>query len=193
MIVPEPFATISSTILLNIASDIVEHQSKHLEGTLVGRIMKWGGLIEPDFRDRLRTTLKQALELLFYTHQEYNLTGIEAFFRDPMIVRQIGDYILNRKPIDSRSVQQALERSLMSDGVTVMLMRKRKVVPENIIPDFLVCYRQILNTQLSISEMSLLLEVLDQNERVLSEIQTSETRMKEYIAGLLETKLAPQV
>lgn len=193
MIVPEPFATISSTILLNIASDIVEHQSKHLEGTLVGRLMKWGGLIEPDFQDRLRTTLKQALELLFHTHPEYNLTDIDAFFRDPTIARQIGDYILNRKPIDSRSVQQALERSLMKDGVTIMLMRKRKVVPENIIPDFLACYRQVLNTQLSVSEMSLLLEVIDQNERVVSEIQASETRMKEYIAGLLETKLAPQV
>src|SRR2546423_7126562 len=119
MVIPEPFATISSSILLNIASDIVEHQSKYLEHTLVGRLLKWGGLIEPDFRDRLHNTLKQTLELFFHTYPQYDLAGIEAFFRDPTVAQQIGDYILNRKPIDHHNIQEALKQNLMSDAVTV--------------------------------------------------------------------------
>src|SRR5215472_17423648 len=105
MAIPEPFATslsITSTILINIASDIVEYHAQDLEGTLAGRLLKWSGLVEPDFYDRLRDTVKKALELFFQTYPHYDLSGIEGFFRDPAVARQIGGYILNRQPIDER-------------------------------------------------------------------------------------------
>jgi hypothetical protein len=195
MIIPEPFATtlsITSTILINIASDIIEYHAKDLEGTLAGRLLKWSGLVEPDFYDRLRDTIKKALELFFQTYPQYDQSGIESFFRDPAVARQIGAYILNRQPIDEQQIQQALDRHLKKDAITVMLMQKRKVVPQNIIPDFMKCYRRVLNLQLSVPEMSILLEVLDQNDKVLTQIRASEARMKEFIAELLKTRLSPQ-
>lgn len=188
---PEPITTITTSILTNIASDIVEHHAKDLENTLAGKLLKWGGLVGPDFQDRLRDTIKKALQLFFQTYPQYNFVSIELFFRDPIVTSQIGSYILDRKPLDEQQIKQALNKHLMNDPTTVLLMRQRKVVPDNIIPDFLKCYRKVLSMQLSVSEMSLLLEMLDQNDALLTEIRNSETRMKEYIAELLKTKLSP--
>ena len=192
MAIPEPFATITSTILLNIASDIVEHHAKDLEGTVAGRLLKWSGLVEPDFRDRLRDTIKKALELFFQTYPQYDLSGIEGFFRDPAVARQIGGYILSRQPIDEQQIQQALDQHLKKDAITVLLMQRRNVVPQKIIPDFLKCYRRVLNLQLSVPEMAILLEVVDQNDKVLAEIGASEARMRAFVADLLKTRLSPE-
>lgn len=183
--------TLSSTILMNIASDIVEYHAIDLEQTFAGRLLKWGGLIQPDFNDRLHDTLKKSLQLFFQTYPQYNLTGIGAFFSDQVIARQIGDYILNRTPIDEYQVQQALNRHLLQDPVTILLMRQRKLNQGDIIPDFLKCYRRVLSSQLSIPEMGLLFELLDQNDRVLDEMKTSEVRMRTYFAELLRTTLSP--
>src|SRR5437764_1033010 len=99
--------TITATIILSITADIIEHQAKHLDHTLVGRLLKLGGLIEPDFTDRLRETVKQGLQLFFEKHPEYDLTGIVAFFRDPTVAQVIGNYILNHQPIDEQQIEQA--------------------------------------------------------------------------------------
>lgn len=199
MAIPEPFATaftITSTIIINIASDIVEHNAKALEGTLAGRVLKSAGLIEPNFNDRLRDTLKKALELYFETYPQYNLSGIDIFFRDPAVAKQIGDYILNRHPIDQQQVQQALDRHLGSDAVTRIIIQDRNLVPQQIIPDFLACYRRVLNMQLSVPQMSILFEIMDQTDAVITEIAASEARMKEFITNftdeLLKTRLSPE-
>src|SRR5450631_3747040 len=188
----EPINSIASSILTNIASDIVENHMLDLEHTFAGRLLKWSGLVQPDFNDRLRDTLKKTLQLFFQTYPQYDLSGIEDFFRDPAVARQIGDYILDRQPIDEQQIEQALARHLLSDPTTVFLMRQRKIVPQRIIPDFLECYRRVLNMQLSVAETSLLLEVLDQSDRVIGEIRASETRMKAFLDELLKTKLSPQ-
>jgi hypothetical protein len=96
MPIPEPFtpAALSAGVVTNIASDILKHHVQALEGTLAGRMLKSAGLIEPDFDDRLR----DALNLYFETYPHYQITGTIASFRDSAVARQIGDYILNRKP-----------------------------------------------------------------------------------------------
>jgi hypothetical protein len=192
--IPEPFtaAALTAGILTNIAADILEHYAQALEGTLVGRMLKWTGLIEPNFDDRLRDTLSKALGLYFETHPEYKLTGITAFFHDPAVARQIGGYILDRKPIDQDEIEQALACHLDSDAITEVLLKQRGLEPERIVPDFLECYRRVLNQQLSVPQMGILLEVLEQTDALVAEIQASEARLKDYIAELLESKLSPE-
>ena len=179
MPIPEPLtaAALTAGVLTNIAADILEHHAQALEGTLVGRMLKWAGLIEPDFNDRLRDTLSQSLGLYFETHPQYKLTGITAFFRDPAVGRQIGGYILDRKPVDQGQIQEALNRHLGSDGVTRALIQQRGLEPEHIIPDFLKCYRRVLSKQLSIPQMAILLEIVDQTDMVVAEMRASEDRL----------------
>ncbi len=102
MPIPGPFspAALSVGVVTNIASDILRHHAQALEGTMVGRMLKSAGLIEPepDFDDRLRDALSKALNLYFETHPQYQLTGIIVFLRDPAVARQIEGYILSRKP-----------------------------------------------------------------------------------------------
>src|SRR2546421_1252017 len=127
MAVPEPFATtltITSTILINIASDIAEHHAKDIKGHFAGSLLKWAGLLEPDFDDRLRETLRKALQLFFQTYPQYDLSGIDTFFRDPVVAQQIGNFILDRIPIDEAQIQEALDRHLRSDAITVLLMQR---------------------------------------------------------------------
>jgi hypothetical protein len=90
-------AALSAGLVTNIASDILKRHAQALEGTLAGRMLKSAGLIEPDFDDRLCKALSKALNLYFETHPQYQLTGITAFFRDPVVAWQVGDYILDRK------------------------------------------------------------------------------------------------
>jgi hypothetical protein len=99
MPIPGPFtpAALSAGVVTNIASDILKHHVQALEGALAGRMLKWSGLVEPSFGDRLRDALSKALTFYFETYPQYQLTSITAFFRDPAVARQIGDYILDRK------------------------------------------------------------------------------------------------
>jgi len=179
MPIPEPFtaAALSAGILTNIATDILEHHAQTLEDTLVGRALKRVGLIDPNFNDRLRDTLSKALGLYFETCPQYKLTGITAFFRDPVVARQIGGYILNREPIDEDQTQQALNQHLGSDAITQALIQQRGLEAENIVPDFLKCYRWVLNQQISVPQMALLLEIVDQTDVVIEEMQASEKRL----------------
>lgn len=182
---------ITTGIISGIATDMLEHNADALEGTLAGKVLKRVGMIEPNFNDRLRDTLKKSLELYFETYPHYNLSGIDTFFRDPAVARQIGGYILNRRPIDEQQIQQALNQHILSDAVTAMLIKRRNLAPQQIIPDFLACYRQVLNRQLSVPQMSILLEVMDQTSTLMTEIQASEARMKDFIDKLLQTRLSP--
>lgn len=115
-----------------------------------------------------------------------------SFFRDPSVGELIGGYILDRKPIGQAQVQAALATHFASEPITVILMKQRGLDAAQIIPDFLTCYRRVLSEQLSLPEMAILLEVVEQSEGVLAEIQVSETRMKDYIRQLLESKLSPE-
>jgi hypothetical protein len=127
MPIPESFtpAALSAGVATDIASDILEHHVQALEGTLVGRMLKSAGLIEPDFDDRLREALSQALNLYFEACPQYQLSGITAFFRDPAVARQLGGYILDWNPIDQDEIQHALDRHLGRHSTTAILITAR--------------------------------------------------------------------
>ena len=117
-------------------------------------MLKRIGLIESNFDDRIRDTLRRALELYFETHPQYEITGIISFFRDPLTARQIGGYILDRQLIDHDEIQSVLDQHLGSDAIAQLLIKKRGLQPEHIIPNFLECYRRVLSEQLSIPQMA---------------------------------------
>jgi len=187
MSISNPFtpAVLTAGILTNIATDILKHHAQALEGTLVGRMLKWAGLIEPNFDDRLRDTLSKALSLYFETHTQYKLTGVTAFFRDPAVARQIGGYILDRKPLDQGQIQQALDRHLGSDAITKTLIPQRGLEPERIVPSFLECYRRVLGEQLSVPQMAILLEIVDQTDTVITEMRASEERLAAVVQQVI--------
>ncbi len=191
MPIPDPFTPIALTaaITANIATDILKHHTQSLEGTLVGRALKWAGLIEPNFDERLRDTLSKALDLYFQMNPEYKLAGIVSFFRDPVTAEQICQYILNRQPIDQFALQQALEqhtRSNFEGRVASLLIDKRQLKTEAIIPDFLICYYQVLRAQVTVPQMAILLEVMDQSSAVIEEIKSSEERFKVIISQITD-------
>ena len=184
---------VTTSLFTHIVSKILEYHEQPLETTLVGQILARSGLTEPDFNVRLQDIIKKTLELYFETHPEYDLTGIDAFFEDAVVTQQIRDYILNRSPLNQNLIQQALNRHLMGDGIILMLIKQRNLVPENIVSDFLACYRKVLNMQLNTPQVLVLLEVLEQTDNIIADIKSSEVRLKDYINQLLETKLSPEV
>lgn len=193
MPVPEPFTPVALTagILTNIASEILRHRAQALEDTLVGRTLKWAGLIEPGFDDRLRDTLSTALALYFKAHPEYKLTGVKSFFQDPAVGRQIGDYILDRRPIDEKKIQEALDRHLGSDAITEVLLEQRGLQPKRIVPDFLECYRRVLSQQLNVPQMAIVLEIADQTDSFISEMRVNEERLASVahqVLGRIDTQ-----
>ncbi|RIK78160.1 hypothetical protein DCC62_08085 [candidate division KSB1 bacterium] len=190
---PGPFTTIALTagLLTEIAAGILRHYLQMLDDTLVGRMLKRVGLVQPNFDERLHDTLNKALRFYFDKYPQRELTGIITFFRDPIVAKQIGGYILDRQPINQVEIDLALDKHLDRETNTKLLIPKRGFKPEQIIPDFIECYRKVLCEQLSVPQMAILLEVVDQTNTLVAEIQASEERMKSYITELLATKLSP--
>lgn len=192
MPIPDPFTPIALTasVIANIATDILKHHAHTLDGTMAGRMLKWAGLIEPNFDDRLRGTLSEALDLYFQTHPEYKLTGIAAFFRNQITAQQLGDYILNRKPIDHEMIRQALYQHLRTDyegKIAEILIQQRGLNPDRVIPDFLECYSLTLKAHVGVPHMAILLEIMEQSSNVIEEIRLSEQRLREAVSQILES------
>jgi hypothetical protein len=194
MVLPEPVSSALTTITLgvvaNIATDILKHYSRALKGTLVGRLLVALGFREPDFEKRVHDSLVKAILLFFREHPDHDLTGIDLFFRDPAVGRQIGGYILDRRPIDEHEIQEAIQHHLLNDPLTAFLIENRGIKPEMIVPEFLRCYRYVLGEQLSVPEMGLLLSLIEQTDSVVDEIRASETRLQTFIKDLLSTTLS---
>lgn len=191
---PEPFTpiAISAGLLTNLATDILKRQAQTLDDTLAGRMLKWAGLIEPNFDGRLRDTLSKALNLYFERGPRYKLLGVMAFFRDLQVARQIGDYILNSQPIDPHTIQAALKQHLGRDAISAVLMEQRDLDPTQIIPDFPACYRQVLAQHNHPPKMALLLEIMEQIDTHVAETQANEAWLKAFISQVLAHKLSPK-
>ncbi len=182
----DPISIIMS-IATNLATDIIKHYAQRLDGTLVGRGLKEIGLIERNREDYLREILEETLRLYFQTHSLYDISGVESFFRDPVTIQQIGNYIFDHRPLDQLAVEGALTRNIKNDPITMALMQRRGGQPEQIIPEFLRCYRQVLNQHVNAAERAILLTVLDATDTVVIEIRASEERMKAFIVEALRT------
>ena len=181
MAIPESMLT---GVAANIATDILKHHAQSLEGTLVGRMLKWAGLIEPNYYERICDTLAEALELYLKTHPQYRLNCVIAFFRDAATARQIGDYILDRRAIDQSEIQQAIEKYLVNDNVGKVLIGSGELRPDEIIPSLLECYRQVLIKRMSIPQVSILMEIMDRSNAEIEEIRGSEERLKAVVQQL---------
>ena len=177
--------SILMSIATNLATDIVKHYAQRLDGTLVGRGLKQIGLIEKNRDDYLHEILKETLSLYFQTHSTYDISGVESFFHDNATIEQIGNYIFDHRPLDQLAIDKALTRNIKSDAITMALMHKRGGQPEQIIPDFLQCYRRVLNQHADAAERAILLTVLDATDTVVAEIRASEERMKAFVTEAL--------
>src|SRR2546421_10835394 len=160
-----PFAplAISAGLFTNLAYDILNHRiqsAKSLEGTLVGKMLKWAGIMEPNFEERLRETLSKALGVYFKEHPQYALSGIADFFQDGAVAQQIGDYILDRRPFDYAQLEKVFEQHFSTSYfASKILFEQRGLSSKQIIDDFILSYRRILGEQLSIPQMGLLLDM----------------------------------
>lgn len=194
MTIPEPFTAIPVTagILTNIATDILKYHAQSLEGTLAGQALKWAGLIEPNLYDRLHEILWKALDLYFNTYPERDLLGVDSFFLDADVSRAIGSCILERQPIDRVKIQQAFERHIGIHAHSQHRLQTQGLSSDRIIDDFIDCYRRVLREQLTLPQVVVLLELLNQNETLVAEIRASEQRMLQYIAELQANQLSAQ-
>ena len=174
--------SILAGIATNFATDIIKHYAQHLDKTVVGKGLKAIGLIEKTQEDHLREILADSLKLYQQTHPAYDLSGVANFFRDPVITQQIGSYILDQHPLDRLAIDNALTRHIKKDAVTTTLMARRHALPEYILPDFLTCYRQVLNHSVDAPERAILLTVLDATEKIMTEMRASEERTQTLIS-----------
>ena len=194
MTVPEPYTAIalSAGVLTNLASDILKHRSQYVENPLMVRALKWTGFRELDIEEDIQGALIKALQLYFEQHPEYKINGIISFISDPVTARQIADYVLDGQSIDEKALQRVLDTYLNQQTVARLLIKKRNLKTTNIVPDLLTCYRRVLNQQLSVPQMALMLQFLEQKEQALEAIKASEERLKSYIQEVLETTLTPE-
>lgn len=194
MLIPEPFTAvpIAAGILTNIASDILKYHAQSLEGTLAGRALKWAGLIEPNVYDSLYESLWKALDLYFNKYPQHNLRGIDNFFLDAEVAGQIGGYILERRAIDWFKIQQAFDRKVGIYENSKKQIEQQNLDPRSIIEDFIECYRRVLREQLSLPQVVILSELLNQNDNFIAELRASEQRIQQYIAELKQKQLSPQ-
>ncbi len=163
----DPISVIMS-IATNLATDILKHYAQYLDNTWVGKRLKEIGLIEETRDDHLRTIIEESLRLYLQTHSDYDLSGVESFFRDPVTIQQIGNYIFDQHPLDQLALEDALTRTIKKDPITMTLMKRHGALPERIIPDFLNCYRQVLNRYVDAPEKAILLAVLDATNTILT-------------------------
>lgn len=182
--------TIAPGILTNIATQILVHHSQSLEDTVAGRILKGAGLIEPNLYDRLQELLLKALNLYFNRYPQRDLRGLDCFFLDPEVSRQVGSYILERNSIDWNIVQQAFQRQLNSNNDSLRQLENQNLNFKQIIEDFIECYREVLREQLSLPQVVILLELLNQSENLIAEIRASEQRIQEFIVQLQTNQLS---
>src|SRR5579859_3623527 len=93
-----PFDPIGITagMVTSLGYDILKQRAQSLDGTLAGKMLKWAGIIEPNFNERIRDTINKASTLLLKEYPQYeNIIAVADFFKDPAVVQQIGNHILD--------------------------------------------------------------------------------------------------
>jgi len=172
----------------NLATDILKHYAQYLDGTLVGRGLKALGLIEPTREDHLREVLEKALRLYFTRYPAYDMSGVIAFFRDPLTAQQLGNYIFDHRPLDQQAIETALVEHFQHDALSRLVLKQRGGQMEHIVPDFLACYREALNEQTDVDEQAILLTVLDASDTVVAALRASEARLKTFVTEALQAQ-----
>ncbi len=175
-------------IATNLATDIIKHYAQRLEGTLVGRGLKEIGLIEKTRDDLLKEILVETLQLYFEKYPFYDLSGVISFFQDPVTAQQIGNYLFDHQFEDRQAIESTLTKHIKNTPTTKILLEQRGGKSEQIIPNFLICYRQVLHKHTNAAERAILLTVLDATDLVIAEIRASEERMKVFVNQMLQVQ-----
>lgn len=180
--------SVGAGIATNLATDILKHYARYLDGTLVGRALKASGLLEQTQEDHLHQVLEKALRLYFTQYPAYDVSGVIDFFRDPVTAQQLGNYLFDHRPIDQQVIETALVQHLQKDALSRLVLQQRGGQIEHIVPDFLACYRQALNEQTEVGERAILLTVLDASDRVVAEVQENEANLKVFVTEALQAQ-----
>lgn len=190
----ESFAVgaLAAGITTNIATDILTHRASGLENSFVGRALKWAGFAPPTFQERLKDSLEKALRLYFTEFKERQALGVDEFFQNPVVVGQIAECILSRKLPNEVQLQQEWENHLSTKPVYALLNKDQGLQAANIIHDFLTCYRRVLREQLSVPELAITYDLLEQQQDFVDQLQESEERLKTHIAEIVDRRLSSQ-
>jgi Leucine-rich repeat (LRR) protein len=98
----------------HLTTNILSHHAEKLRGTKVGKALAAAKLLKPNFNERLRYSIKNAIQHFFQDHKEYQSQEIANFLAEPYVAREIGDYLLNGDPINIDEI-----RKLMADALDV--------------------------------------------------------------------------
>jgi hypothetical protein len=192
MPIPEPFTplALSAGIITNIASSILQANAHRLRHSLVGKALQVAGLIDPDFEENIGTVLGEALRLYFEEFPTYTISGVEYFFKDQEVSKELISKLLDRKQIDNQVIQTALTDYLhLEDKVTAAVIKQRKLNPDSIVPNFLASFRIALTRTMNPAQVSLFVAILDLEEGIITNIRQSEERLREFV----EIKLSVQL
>ena len=186
----DPLA-ISAGMLTNLGYDILKQRAQALDGTLAGKMLKWAGIIEPNFEERIGDTINKASTLLLKEYPQYdNIVAVADFFKDPAVARQIGNYVLDGRAIDPAQLQATFEKHLNSAVYSKIALQRKGLTSQQVIADFITCYRRILREQSSIPTMVILQEMLDLNDVIAQKLKANELDGQAHAKQLLQTKLS---
>src|SRR5689334_4974912 len=144
----DPLA-ITAGMLTNFGYDVLKYRAQSLDGTLVGKMLKWAGIIEPNFEERVRETINKSSVLLLKEFPQYNISAVTDFFEDPLVAHQIGNYILDGRSINFVELQVAFEKHLANArALSRAAFLHKGLTSQQVITDFINCYRRILREQL---------------------------------------------
>ncbi len=187
----DPLA-ITAGMLTNLGYDILKQRAQSLDGTLAGKMLKWAGIIEPNFEERIGDTINKASTLLLKEYPQYdNIVAVADFFKEPAVARQIGNYVLDGRSIDPAQLQATFEKHLNSAVYSKIALQRKGLTSQQVIADFITCYRRILREQSSIPTMVILQEMLDLNDAMAQKLKANELDGQAHAKQLLQTKLSP--
>jgi hypothetical protein len=177
--------TLTPSVVANIATDMLKHYAQRFDGTRAGQLLKVVGIIGPDFFERMHAILVKTIRNYFESHPDYSITGVELFLGSEDVGQSLASYILDRQPIDPLKLHSTLSHYFYKDPIALLYIKEKQLHPEQIIPDFLDCYRQTLRREMGPAHVALLLDMLDLREEVLTALLASETRLTEFITQSL--------
>ena len=190
MAIPEPFTAVafSAGVITNLATDILKHRSQYAKNPLMVRALKWAGFRETEFEERIHNTLVEALTIYFETNEAFRIQGIVSFFKHPVTAQQIADYVMDGKQIDQSQLQALLEQSISQQTISQLLIKKRDLDIEQVVPSFLSSYQKALNRHLSVPQMAIMSKLLVLENQQVVELKASEDRLKQFISDLLSER-----
>src|SRR5579864_9010764 len=128
----DPLA-ITAGILTNLGYDILKQRAQSLDGTLAGKMLKWAGIIEPNFEERIGDTINKASTLLLKEYPQYDhIIAVADFLKDPVVAHQIGNYVLDGRAIDTAQLQATFEKHLHNAVFSKIALQRKGLTSQQV-------------------------------------------------------------